>query len=89
MLSKEDYAVIRSLNEHGVYLKDIAAELEVHPRTVKRALQRGGAPKPRDFGVERYAATPFNSSRTTRRSNSSNGCCCCFKYSRKASLISV
>jgi transposase len=46
MLSKEDYAVIKSLNERGVYLKDIAAELEVHPRTVKRALQRGGAPKP-------------------------------------------
>jgi len=45
MLSKEDYAVIQSLNQGGVYLKDIAAELEVHPRTVKRALQRGGAPK--------------------------------------------
>jgi transposase len=46
MLSKEDYAVIQSLNQRGVYLKDIAAELEVHPRTVKRALQRGGIPKP-------------------------------------------
>lgn len=46
MLGKEDFAVIQSLNQRGVYLKDIAAELEVHPRTVKRALQRGGAPKP-------------------------------------------
>ena len=46
MLSKEDYAVIKSLYQRGVYLKDIAVELEVHPRTVKRALQRGGAPKP-------------------------------------------
>jgi transposase len=46
MVSKEDYAVIESLNERGIYLKDIAAELEVHPRAVKRALQRGGAPKP-------------------------------------------
>ena len=46
MLSKEDYAVIKSLYQRGVYLKDIAAELEVHPRTVKRALQRGGAPQP-------------------------------------------
>ena len=46
MLRKEDYAVIQSLTERGIYLKDIAAELEVHPRTVKRALQRGGAPKP-------------------------------------------
>lgn len=45
MLGKEDYAVIRSLYQRGVYLKDIAAELEIHPRTVKRALQRGGAPK--------------------------------------------
>ena len=40
-----DYAVIRSLYQRGVYLKDIAAEVDVHPRTVKRALQRGGAPK--------------------------------------------
>ncbi len=28
----------------GVYVKDIAAELGVHPRTVSRALKRGGAP---------------------------------------------
>jgi transposase len=46
MLRKEDFAVIESLNKRGVYIKDIAEELEVHPRTVKRALQRGGAPKP-------------------------------------------
>ena len=45
MLRKEDFAVIESLNKRGVYLKDIAAELEVHPRRVKRALQRGGAPQ--------------------------------------------
>ena len=44
MLRKEDFAVIEALNKRGVYLKDIAEELEVHPRTVKRALQRGGAP---------------------------------------------
>jgi transposase len=46
MLRKEDFAVIQALDRRGLYLKDIAAELEVHPRTVKRALQRGGAPKP-------------------------------------------
>jgi transposase len=46
MLRKEDFAVIETLQKRGVYLKDIAEELEVHPRTVKRALQRGGAPKP-------------------------------------------
>jgi transposase len=45
MLSKEDFAVIETLKKRGVYLKDIATELEVHRRTVKRALQRGGAPK--------------------------------------------
>jgi transposase len=45
MLSKEAYMVIKSLNQNGVYLKDIAAEIGVHPRTVRRALQRGGAPK--------------------------------------------
>lgn len=44
MLKKEDYAVINVLRKRGVYLKDIAAELEVHPRTIKRALERGGAP---------------------------------------------
>jgi transposase len=37
---------MQSRNQRGVYLKDLAAELEVHPRTVKRALQRGGAAKP-------------------------------------------
>src|ERR1700730_5927755 len=28
----------------GGYVKDIAAELGVHPRTVSRALKRGGSP---------------------------------------------
>lgn len=46
MLSKEDFAVIRALKKRGAYLKDIAAELNVHPRTVRRALQRGSAPRP-------------------------------------------
>jgi len=44
MLRKEDFAVIRALNERGVYRKDIAAQLGVHPKTVSRALQHGGAP---------------------------------------------
>lgn len=47
MLRKEDFAVIKSLDQRGVYLKDIAAELGVHPRTVSRALKRKGAPKPK------------------------------------------
>ncbi len=46
MLKKEDYAVIKALADRGVYLKDIAADLGVHPKTVSRALQRGRAPTP-------------------------------------------
>jgi len=43
MIRKEDFAVIKSLNRRDVYLKDITAELGVHPKTVRRALQRDGA----------------------------------------------
>lgn len=46
MLKKEDFAVIKALAQRGIYLKDIAAELGVHPKTVRRALQRGSAPTP-------------------------------------------
>jgi transposase len=45
MLRKEDFAVIKALKKRGVYLKDIAAELGVHPKTVRRALERGSAPQ--------------------------------------------
>ena len=44
MLKKEDFAVIKALAEYGVYQKDIAEKLGVHPKTVSRALKRGGAP---------------------------------------------
>ena len=44
MLRKEDFAVIQALKKHDVYVKDIAAELGVHPKTVSRALRRGSAP---------------------------------------------
>jgi transposase len=46
MLSQEDYIVIKTLKARGVYNVDIAAELGVHPKTVGRALRRGGAPSP-------------------------------------------
>jgi len=46
MLSQEDYIVIKTLKARGVYNVDIAAELGGHPKTVSRALQRGGAPSP-------------------------------------------
>jgi IS30 family transposase len=45
MIQKEDFAVIKSLKQRGVYQKDIAKEIGVHPRTVNRALKRDGAPK--------------------------------------------
>lgn len=46
MLKKEDFAVIKALEKQAAYIKDIAAELGVHPRTVQRAIKRGGVPKP-------------------------------------------
>jgi transposase len=60
VISKEDYAVIKSLDQHGMYLKDIAEELGVHPRTVRRALKRGSAPvrerKKRSSKLDGYKA---------------------------------
>lgn len=45
MLGQEDFIMIKALHEHGVYQKDIAAKLGVHPKTVSRALKRGSARK--------------------------------------------
>jgi transposase len=45
MLNQEDYIVIKTLKDRGVYLKDIAEELGVHPKTVSRALTREGVPQ--------------------------------------------
>jgi transposase len=45
MLDLEDYIVIKTLKKRGVYIKDIAEELGVHPKTVSRALKREGAPQ--------------------------------------------
>lgn len=44
MLSKEDLVTIQALQRKGVYQVDIAHQLAVHPRTIRRALQRGAAP---------------------------------------------
>jgi transposase len=58
MLRKEDFMVIQALAKRGVYLTDIAAELGVHPKTVSRALKRGGppapAPKPRSSKLDPF-----------------------------------
>ena len=45
MLRQEDFIVIKALNKRGVYQKDIATELGVHPKTVSRALKRGEPPQ--------------------------------------------
>jgi transposase len=44
MLTQEDYWMIQERLKKGVYRKDIAAELGVHPKTVSRVLARGSAP---------------------------------------------
>lgn len=45
MLNKEDWMDIKAQRDRGVYLVDIGADLGVHPKTVRRALQRGGPPQ--------------------------------------------
>ena len=47
MLAQEDFMVIQALVKRGVYQRDIAEQLGVHPKTVQRALKRGGAPASR------------------------------------------
>jgi hypothetical protein len=46
MLRKEEYAVIKPLDQRGIYLKDIDAELDVHPRPASHAQKRGSAAVP-------------------------------------------
>ena len=43
MVTKEEYIVIKTLKKRGIYIKDIAEEIGVHPKTVSRALKRDGA----------------------------------------------
>ena len=47
MLRREDVMVIQALAKRGLYLCDIAKQVGVHPRTVRRALDRGKAPAAR------------------------------------------
>jgi len=61
MLRREDYLMIQELYDKGVYLKDIAAGLEVHPRTVRRALRRGSAPSGKRPRARHSKLDPFKS----------------------------
>lgn len=47
MLKREDYFMIQEMKAKGMHVTDIAHALGVHPRTVRRALERGGAPRGR------------------------------------------
>ena len=47
MLAKEDFMVIQALVKRGVYQRDIAQAVGVHPKTVQRAVKRGAAPRAR------------------------------------------
>jgi transposase len=59
MLSKGDWMDIKSQSERGVYKKDIARSLGVHPRTVRRALARGGAPPGKGPGARKSKLDAF------------------------------
>jgi transposase len=59
VLSKEDYLMIRHMAREGAYQKDIAAELGVHPKTVSRALKRGGAPSGKRPGARKSVLDPY------------------------------
>ncbi len=58
MLRKEDWIMIQAQMERGVYQKDIADALGVHPKTVRRARDRGGAPSGRRPGARQSKLDP-------------------------------
>ncbi len=51
MLNREDWLMIREMRAKGCYLKDIAQEMGVSERTIRRALKRGGPPPRRKRGI--------------------------------------
>lgn len=59
MLSKGDWMSIKAQKERGVYQKDIARELGVHPRTIRRALKRQGAPSGNRPGARGSKLDPY------------------------------
>jgi len=59
MLNKEDWMYINTERDKGVYIKDIAAELGVHPKTVSRALKRGGPPSRKRPGGRKSKLDPY------------------------------
>ncbi len=71
MLRKEDFVEIQALAKAGVYQRDIAEQLGVHPKTISRALKRGSAPA----GSRRQSwvkVRPF--AETIRKTDTISGC---------------
>jgi transposase len=59
MLSKGDWMYIKAQTDRGVYKKDIAKELGVSERTVRRALKCPGAPSGKRPGARGSKLDPF------------------------------
>ena len=59
VLTEEDYWMIQERLDKGVYFKDIAAELGVHPKTVSRAVKRGGPPRRTRSREKHRKLSPF------------------------------
>ena len=59
MLRREDWLMIQAKRQNGLYIKDIAAELGVHARTVRRALKRSGAPSGKRPRARRSKLDPY------------------------------
>jgi transposase len=59
MLNKEDWMDITTQRDKGVYIKDIAAELGVHPKTISRAIDRGGPPSGKRPGARKSKLDPY------------------------------
>jgi DNA-binding NarL/FixJ family response regulator len=47
MINREDWIMVKHLQTKGCYQRDIAAQLHISERTVRRALQREGPPSRR------------------------------------------
>lgn len=59
MLNKEDWMYINTQRDKGVYIKDIAEELGIHPKTVSRALKHGGPPSRKRLGARKSKLDPY------------------------------
>lgn len=59
MLSKEDWLMIKTQREQGVYIRDIAQRLGAHPKTVSWALKRGGPALGKRPGARKSKLDPY------------------------------